>query len=153
MDGLVALQAALDAGLVEMQRCGPYPELSMLVDYPEGDFRLTYAVIEQGRVQAITSFVRTESIAGLPCLSIGYAVAEPARGQGLATQTVAKAIDDLTIGLRRNTGGRPFYIEAIIGQSNLASNRIATRLLSESPKSGTDQISGEPIYQYQKLIE
>jgi hypothetical protein len=152
MDALVSLQAALDAGTVQMRECDIHPDLKVLLDHPAGEIRLTYARIVAGIVQAITIFVPAEPVGHIPCFSLGYAVIESMRGRGLAKETVMKAMDEMLKGLKRN-GIRKFYVEAIVATSNVASNRLARRLLSDSPSDGTDAISGDPIFQYLKLFK
>lgn len=43
-------------------------------------------------------------------------------------------------------------IEAVMAKTNGPSNRLAARLLSTKPADGNDSFSGEPIFQYLKLI-
>ncbi len=137
---------------MQLRPCELHPELQVLVDHPNGVLRLTYAKVEKGRVQAVALFVPAEPVGGVPCFGVGYAVAEATRGRGVAAKTVQNAIDELRNGLKRN--GQPrFYVEAIVARTNAASNRIAARLLSDTPSEGTDSVSGEPIYQYLKLID
>jgi hypothetical protein len=151
LDALVLLQAALDAGTVRMRPCEIYPDLKVLLDHPNGELRLTYARIDGRIVQSIAVFVEAEPVHGVPCFSIGWAVIESMRGQGLATEIVQKAMAELLKGLKRNRIHK-FYVEGIVATSNVASNRLAKRLLSDSPKAGTEAISGEPIFQYLKLL-
>lgn len=151
MAALLTLQPAIDNGEVKLQRCRYHKDLWMLVDHPGGEMRTTYAVVEGGVVQCIVQFVRAEPIDGLPCLSIGYATMEAARNRGLASAAVSKAIDDTRRGLA-NHGIRRFYIEAIVSTSNEHSQRVAARTLGPPAKTGADHFSGEPIYQYVKLI-
>jgi hypothetical protein len=117
MDGLVSLQGALRNGDVQFQRCELHPDLRVLLDSPTGEFRLTYALVTDNRVQATVVFAQAEPIGGVPCFGIGYAVAEQFRGNGLATSTVRKAIEELRHGLSR-TGARRYYIEAIVATTN-----------------------------------
>lgn len=152
MDGLVSLQRALRRGDVRLEPCQLHPELQVLLDRPNGEMRLTYAVIDHGRVRATVVFAEAERVDGVPCFGIGYAVAEPFRRHGLATATVTKSIEELRHGLRR-VSPNPFYIEAIVATSNEASNRLSQRVISDTPAPGTDSISGEPVLQYLKRVE
>jgi hypothetical protein len=151
MTALVSLDGALREKSVKMQRCELHPELRVMVDYPNGSLRLTYAKLHKSRVQAIVIFIPAEPVDGVPCFGIGYAVAENVRGRGIATQVVPQTIEELRHGFKRN-GRLPFYVEAIVAKTNGPSNRLAARLLSTSPAEGADSFSGEPILQYLKLI-
>jgi hypothetical protein len=151
MAALRTLQPAIDSGGVSLQRARYHNDLWMLVDYPGGELRTTYVVLENGQAQCIVQFVGAESVDNCPCLSIGYATMEPARNRGLASFTVEKAVDDMRQGLAKH-GIRRFYLEAIVSQSNEHSQRVAERTLGPAVKSGTDHFSGEPIYQYLKLV-
>ena len=151
MTALVSLESALKEKTVKMQRCELCPDLRVMVDYPNGTLRLTYAKVHKGRVQAIVMFIPAEPVDDVTSFGIGYAVAENMRGRGIATQVVPQAIEELRHGLKRN-GRLPFYVEAVVAKTNGPSNRIAARLLSTKPTDGTDSFSGEPIFQYLKLI-
>jgi hypothetical protein len=152
MDALVFLQAALDAGTVRMRACDIHPDLKVLLDHPAGDPRITYAKVVAGVVQSIAIFVVAEPVANVPCFALGCAVIESMRGQGWAKEIVRKAMDEMQKGLKRN-GVLQFYVEGIVSTSNVASNRLAKRMLSDSPRAGTEGISREPIFQYLKLLK
>src|SRR6185437_8148715 len=142
LNALVALQEALDECSVVMRRCDLHPELAVYLDHPLGSPRFTYAVVVNGRVQAIALLTPAERIEGIPCFQIGYAVIESMRSRGLAKRTALHAIDELRNGLQRNGVGR-FYVEAIVSKLNVASNAVARQILSEDPSEGTDEHSGE----------
>ena len=95
--------------------------------------------------------VLTEPIEGIPCFQLGYAVIESKRGQRLASNTVAHALDELQNGMK-GPGVTEYYVEAVVSPSNLASNKLAQRLLSDSPESCTDVFSGEPALRYLKKV-
>lgn len=147
MDALNGLQAALNAKTVQLQRCELHPEVGVLLDTPRGTPRFTYAQVQDGNVQAIALFVVVDGVEGLPCFQVGYAVAEPMRGQGLSSKILRQGIDELRHGLSR-TPMREFYLEAVVSDANIASNKIARRLISDSPKPCNDDFSGEPAQQY-----
>jgi hypothetical protein len=151
MDALVTLQPAIDNGEVRLRRCALHPDLWVLQDSPNGEARTTYAFLENGIVQSIVQFVPAEPIDGIPCLSLGYATMEEARGRGLATDTLTKAIVEMRHGLK-TAGVRRFYLEAVVSTTNEPSKRLAARALSHQPTAGTDHFSGAPILQYVRLI-
>ena len=151
MEGLVALQEALDAGYVTMGKCELHSEINFLRDEPlPGEPRYTYAVIESGRVLCSVTVAPNGRYNGLPCLQIGYSVIDSARGKGLATTTVRRAIEELQSQLSR-TGVASFYIEAVVASNNTPSNKLASRLLSANPERSTDSLSGTKTYTYLKL--
>lgn len=43
---------------------------------------------------------------------------------------------------------KAFWIEAIVGEDNIASQRVAEKALSAPVKKATDSYSGDPIVQY-----
>src|SRR5438270_6532148 len=133
MDALVYLQEALDANTVRMQRCEIYPGLRVLVDKPNGDLRLTYANVIAGTVQSIAVFVLTKSVGGVSRFSLGFAVNETKRGRGLGKEIVVQAIDEMLRGLTRN-GMSAFFVVAAVPESNIPANRIARKVLSDSPE-------------------
>jgi hypothetical protein len=152
MDALRTLQPAIDSGGVTLKACELFADLKVILDYPMGELRLTYVATSKGRADAIVQFVRADPVDGVPCFGLGCAVQEPLRGHGVARRTVANALAELQNGLRRS-GVKRYYVEAIVSPSNTPSNRIATRLISDSPASITDEFSGEPALQYMKLFE
>jgi hypothetical protein len=152
MDALLTLQPAIDQGEVTLRRCASQKGLWILVDLPNGEPRTTYVVRKKGLVQCIVQFVPADPIDGVPCLSTGYATIEAARKRGLASATLTQAIDDMRAGLRKH-GVHRFYVEAIVSQSNVPSQKVAERVLGPAANSATDHFSGEPIYQYVKLFD
>lgn len=153
MDALESLEPAIRHGAVTMQPCEVHDDLQVLLDRPDGaSLRITYAMISgAGIVKGIAIFTPVEPIDGVVTFGLGYAVAQQFRGEGLAAEIVTKAIEELRNGMARN-GLREFYLEAIVGTNNAPSNAVARRVISDSPKDGTDAISGEPILAYVKLV-
>jgi hypothetical protein len=153
MGALNGLQSALDAGSVTLYGCELYPELRFLRDEPTGKPRFTYALLDNNTVVAVAVFFLTDPKNGLPCFQLGYAVIEQRRNTGVASELLRQAIEELRHGMCRNSGVREFYLEAIVSTENTASHRIASKLISDSPISGTDGFCSEPILQYFRKIE
>lgn len=151
MDGLLSLQEEHQKGTVQFGPCELTADLQVTLDYPLGDWRYTYASIAGRNVRGLVSFVQADPVGDVPCVSIGYAVSANERGRGLASAMVPAAIAEFRNGFQR-AGVAKFYIEAIVGEYNNASNRIAARFISPDPKSGIDSLSGVPIKQYLLLI-
>ena len=152
MDALVKLQKAIGSGVVRMNACDLYPNLGVWMDEPAGKTRFTYAKIIGSKVEAIAMFVHDGYIEHVPCFQVGYAVVETMRQQGVASDLVSKAVEEMRNGLGRN-GAKSFYLEAVVGVTNLASTKLASRLLSDTSQAITDEYSGEPALRYLKLFE
>ena len=58
----------------------------------------------------------------------------------------------MTQGLAKHVDGQ-FYIEAVVGVDNTASNKISQNVLKVTGKKVVDQVSGEDASQYIKLID
>ncbi|NWA23913.1 GNAT family N-acetyltransferase [Pseudomonas gingeri] len=150
--------AALVSLQVEVRRGMPthptenYRTVRVAVDEHNGRVRYTYAKIEHGRVKALSMFVTVDPIGGIACFQVGYAVPEAYRGRGWATEILGQGIEELRKGLGRHDV-KQFYVEAVVGSSNLASQKVAAKVISQSPLQTTDCYSGEAALAYTRLIE
>lgn len=151
MDALNGLQTALNAGTVQLRPCDLHPNLTVLLDHPNGKPRFTYALLDGSAVQAIALFVLIEPYEGLPCFQVGYAVLETHRGKGVGSRVFQQSIAELANGLRR-TPMKDFYLEAIVSTGNDASNAIARKHISESPSACADEVSNEQALQYFRRV-
>lgn len=129
-----------------------YPSVRLVFDEKNGRARYTYARIEHGRVIAMAMFVNMDKIDGIGCFQVGYAVPETYQRRGFATEILKQGMDELTRGLARH-GVKSFYVQAVVGTSNLPSIGVATRLLSSAPVSIRDSVSGEPALAFTRLVE
>ncbi|SRR6266566_2424806 len=128
------------------------PNLRVYFDVAEGEIRVTYVRLEGNTVTALVNLFESDPIDGIHCYSIGYAVAEAYRNQGRAKEIVAAAIAELKHELAQS-GQTVFYVEAVIGADNLASQRVAEQVISNTPTPITDQVSGLPALYYVRKIE
>lgn len=151
MDALISLQREVRRGM-PTHPADLSPGIRVVLDQPNGVTRYTYARIEHGRVKSIALFVHHEPIEGVPCFNLGYAVPEAYRNRGWASEIVEQSIQELRRGLGRH-GVKSFYVEAVVGKDNLASQRVASKIISDVPVAGTDSESGEPILAYTRLVE
>lgn len=150
-DGLVSFQEAFAAGLIRPIGCLHHKDLSVLFDYADGTPRMTYAFIDSsGTVKALAMFVPVEPVGKVPCVAIGYAVAEQFRGQGLSYEIVEKSIDEFKQSYKQRQ--RQFYLEAVIGIENVASQKVSNRFISNFPDDITDEVSGAPALHYICLV-
>jgi hypothetical protein len=127
-------------------------DLYVYVDAPHGEPRFTYVRLE-GKI--VTAFVELASVApieGTTCVALGYAVPEAYRRQGRAKEAVKAALAEMQNGLSRN-GISVFYVEAIVGADNKASQRVAEQVISDKPVPMTDEISGLPAFRYLHRFE
>ncbi len=86
--GLSSFQKALLSGSIKPKRCAVRRELHYLRDRPTLDtIRMTYAMITGLQVKAMATYIKTEPNEGKQCFGVGYAVAVPFHGQGLAKAT------------------------------------------------------------------
>jgi hypothetical protein len=146
-DALRSFQQALVDGEIQLQRGKIDSELFVHSDRPQGEMRLTYVRLQRQTVTALAIAVLTEPIEGIPCFQLGVAVPEPYRGQGRAKSIVEAAIIEMKSGLARNNI-RAFYVEAIVGTHNEASQHVAAATISTTPVAVTDEFSGLPALQY-----
>ncbi len=97
-------------------------------------------------VVALVQFIPCDPVEGEPCFNVGWAVAEAYRGQGKARGVVVAAIKEMWNGFSR-AGMTAFWIEAIVGEDNVASQRLAEKVLFEPIKKGADSYSGNaPVF-------
>ena len=142
-DSLKSFQEHFSLGVIDVQPGALDRDLFVYQDQPNGTLRLTYVRLNGQTVTALVLFVLTDPIDGVPCFQLGYAVPEVYRSQGVAKAAVSAAIAELKHGLGRN-GAKPFFIEAIVGADNLASQRVASETLSVETEEITDVVSGLP---------
>lgn len=153
LKALINLQYQIKNRGFQLDPCTIHKDIQVHIDHPNGEVRVTYAKVISGRVQAFVTYVPADPMDGVPCFSIGYAVPEKFRRQGLAAEIIEKSIDEMKVGFSRN-GLRKFYIEAVIATSNSASLRTAEKMISATPdRVGRDHLSGEPVIMFMRLIE
>jgi GNAT superfamily N-acetyltransferase len=146
-DAMQSLEDAIACGDVRLQKGEVDPTLWMTVDKPNGELRLTYVRLEVSKVVALVMAIECEPFESKLCLNIGYAVAETHRGKGVAKEIVKAAIAEMQKGFGR-TRNAEFYVEAIVGEDNLPSMRVAEQVISSTYNSMPDSFSGIPIRQY-----
>lgn len=123
------------------------PNLYVHIDTPNGDIRVTFVRLDGKTVTALVSFSEGEPIDGIHCYNIGYAVAEAYRNRGRAKEIVTAAIKEL------KGNGDAFYVDAVVAADNIASQRVAAQVVSETPVPTTEQISGLPAFRYVRRFE
>lgn len=149
-DSLISFQDALTKKLITLSSCVVHPEMKVLLDNAEGTPRITYALLDGEKVKGIAIYVPVDPINGIPCFGLGYAVAEQYRKQGVATIIVQKSLDEMRNGFKKHIP--KLYVEAIVGVDNHASNKVASKLISEKPSACNDTYSGKPAQQYLRFF-
>lgn len=145
---LPSFQAALDNDELNVQRARTDLNLLLVMDQPDGGgVRLTYFRAEKAEAIGICMVVQNGFHNDVPCFDLGYAVVDKFRSQGRGNELVEAAIKDHIAGMQRN-GVNRFYLEAVVGLDNLASQRIAERHIAQQPEEITDSVSGLPAYRY-----
>ena len=148
---LLSFQDAYAEGLIDLVPCSIHPEIKLHGDEVNGQTRLTYARIDGETVKAIVVFLMVEPHKGKPCFQVGYAVAEQFRCQGIATDTVKRSLNELRQGSKRHT--KNFYLEAIVAADNIASRKVAERVICPTGEDISDAFNGEPALQFMQLVK
>jgi len=147
---MVSFQQAVQDGEIALQRAALDRDVFVYMDeLPNGVTRFAYARMSGRVVLAFANFVTTGFEQGLPVFQVGVAVPVCERGKGRAKHIVAAGIAELKHGLNHAHPGAAFYVEAVIGIDNMASQCVAAAAISsDSPKSIIDSVSGLPALQY-----
>jgi hypothetical protein len=148
---LTSFQQAVTRQQIDVQRGALDPTLVVHLDQPNGLQRFTYAHLDRQIITALAMFVVVEPIDGIPCFHMGVAVPAAYRKQGRAKKVIEAGIAEMKHGFAR-TPLTKFYIEAVVGTDNIASQRVAAQTISAEPAAITDEISGPPALQYLQLI-
>jgi Acetyltransferase (GNAT) domain len=144
-------QEALLAGHLPLRQGSVDRSLYLAVDKINDNVRFTYLRLNGKVITAFVSFVTVEPIDDLPCFQVGYAVPEEFRGLGRATDIVRAATTELVQGFGR-AGQHDFYIEAVVGTDNPASQKIAGKLIQAAPTPITDCVSNGPALRYLRRV-
>lgn len=150
-NALQSLQAELlRVGVTQLQRGVLDRDLRVHFDKPDGGLRVTYVRLDGSTVTAFVEFASCEPIERTPCYAVGYAVPEKYRNQGRAKEILKAALSEMQRGFGRLGA---FYVEAIVGADNRASQRVAEQVISGAPEAITDKVSGLPAFRYVRRIE
>lgn len=145
-------QRALEMGLLSLQPGELHKDISVALDQPNGTFRYTYAKVEGQTVQSVAFFVYVRAIYGMGRFQVTFATAEPFRRRGLATDILAKGIEELAHGLRKQ-GPDSFYLDAVVPNDNEPANRIASKLISDTPMKHKDPDTSQKAGLYRRLVD
>ena len=146
-DALSLFQKALDAGQIPLQRGIVDKEIFLAPDEVNGHLRLSYLRLRNKTIIALVQFVALEPLNGALYFQLGYAVPEQFRGRGIAKQATQAALAEMVLGFER-AGIHDFFVEAIVGSNNIASQKLAATLFAKTPEAFTDSVSGKPALRY-----
>lgn len=150
-DALASFQQMLPRGILPMQGAQFDPTVRVMMDEPAPRVvRFTYVRTLGQRATEMALLVTCEPIEGRPCFALGYAVEPDYRGQGRAKSIVTAALAELEAGMRR-AGALPIYVEAVVGDDNHASLKVANTIFGEGEPI-TDSVSGLPALRFLKKL-
>ena len=150
---MTSFERAMLEGAIMPENAALYPDVVAYLDRtPNGATRFTYAQIAGRRVVAFANFIMVGHEAGLPVFQVGVAVPEIERTKGRAKHIIRAGIAEMKHGLGRAHPGAAFYVEAVVGLDNGASQRVSAAVISNQPTSITDSVSGLPALHYIQQI-
>lgn len=153
--GMLSFQQGLRAGILDLALVSPHKDLYSHFDVPApGIGRLTYVRLseDQRSVMAFLSCVMNGEVDGYPCVAFGYAVPADLRNRGLAKQIMRDVIQD-QIRQARRAGHASVYIEAVVGVTNVPSQRVAEAVLAVEREQIVDSGSKQPAYRYTQRFD
>lgn len=152
VEGMISLQQAIDKNDVNLEVGRIHSDIYMHFDKPTGTPRLTYIKLsKKKKIISYCVFVLTDCLEGFNCFNIGYAVAPAYRGKKLSFEILQKSIDEIKNGFQNSMDA--LYLEAIVSIKNIASQKVANKLISPSPRKCIDAISGEDALSYTRFIK
>lgn len=144
LEGVAGLQQGLNAGMQGGQLTDSYQSFHDLI---ENKNRYWFAKVINGEALSLATFREEEPVKGITSYSLNYSVAENHRGKGLAVQAANKGIEELKKHLQR-----PFYVDAIIDETNVHSINVAKQIFLNPGQKTKDHFTGVPSILFVKLI-
>lgn len=109
---------------------------------------MTYAMITGRQVKAVAIYIECEPNKGKRSFDVGYAVAAPFRGQGLAKAVVTSTLEEFTLMTSPQLSEPGFYLEAVVGVDNERSQSVARQLINQTYTEIVDSASGQTALHY-----
>ena len=147
-----SFEEALKGRVISINNCELDKKLFLHLDRPNGEVRLTYVRLDRGNVTTMVQIVQAEPFKGDRVFNVSWSVPRDLRRQGRATQTFLAALREFRHGMTRN-GLKTFWVEAVVGQDNFASQRVAEKVITAQAIPITDNFAGEPALQYLRRID
>lgn len=145
-------EAFLARSLHPLQKGALHPEVLLFVDTPNDKVRFSYFTHEQFTVTGLAMLAQVEPLKGCHCFHLGVAVPPSCRNQGRGKALVLAAIEEFIHGFAK-IGAPTYYIDAVVGLDNTASQRIAAAALSPDPADIIDSVSGLTALHYLKRVD
>lgn len=149
-DALKIFQEAMFAGIVDLERGRVDHDVYMHAHRGQRTPQFTYVFLNGKTVRAFATFALNGTYKGCPNFSVGYAVPETYRNNGLAKAILRSGIVEMQNGFQ---GMPPFYVEAVVSEKNTASLKVAEAVLGEELERFKDGHSGEPAIRYARQFE
>lgn len=140
-----SMQEVLRAGRMRLEPGLIDPALGTFGDQANGKPRYAFVHRDGDTITAFAVMIAEYQIGGLPVFHAGIAVPPAYRGQGRAKGILSAAISEASA---RLAGLPPFYVEAVVGIENAASNAVCRALLTSTPDRIKDSVSGKPALHY-----
>ncbi len=148
---LLSFQQKLDSGASVDSSLIIEDYLTMYDEPGEGRRRYSYAKIIGKEIQTLAIFGLENSVDGIVCYNVGYAVKENHRGRGLAVEAINKGIEDLKKKFSLQ-GIKNFYLEAVVGVNNKHSIQVAEKIFLKPGVLILESESNTPSLLFRKLI-
>jgi hypothetical protein len=149
-NSMVSFQECILQGILPLAKAPGHSNLHSYVDEASpGLMRFTYArlTVDNRKVKSFISCIKNGFHEGHPCISVGYAVPKEYRNQGLATNILRDAVNDLLMQAGKS-GIVTLVIDSVIDKANLASQRVTEKALNCIREEITDSESKKPAYQF-----
>jgi RimJ/RimL family protein N-acetyltransferase len=123
------------------------PDLYFHLDQPGGSARLTFVRLQGRTVTALAVFFAADPVDGVLRFHGFYAVPEAYRNQGRAKDILKAALRQMQMGFA-DAAVAAIRVEVIVDADNVAAQHVAAAVISPSPRSVTDEVSGLPALLY-----
>tara|TARA_Y100000034_G_C6759649_1_gene338243 strand:+ start:126 stop:602 length:477 start_codon:yes stop_codon:yes gene_type:complete len=125
----------------------------LILHGPKGrGYTYEFVKIKGDEVQALAIFGVEDPYKGTPRFSIGYAVAERFRRQGLGMEVIRKGIEGLKEVVSQSHIHK-FVVEAVVDEINVASVQLARKVFDGDGTRVIDTESGTPSLLFYTMVE
>lgn len=138
---------AFDKKIIDLHQCDSLKNLYVHADQPQGSVRLTYAIVSDDKkvVKAIAIINLSDRYAnGVTKWDIGWCVHPDYRNKQLGTIISQSALEEFVKKMGPHLSSN-FYIEASVDSGNIASRKIAEKLIGNE-----ETVNGKEAYSYLK---
>lgn len=138
-----------------LHKCPGRSNLVVTHDRPNEHDRFTYARVNQLtspsdlELLGIAVFACTADEFGKVTFSVGYAVKEQYRRNGIGSALLQESIEELAAGVRKQ-GYKGIVVDIAADIDNIASQRLANKVLSVPGVLAIDDQTGKPIIVFKR---